>query len=401
MRPRGGRGGGSIVIGGPGGGSPIRDRAAAAQRAGAKACVVLLPEPDRTLEVLASLFGLTPDQAVLSNPNATGLGAMMDSGQMGKMFAPKIPTAIVTGDAAARVLRHLGLDAEKVLEEAGKETPGAFEKGKDAEGEVSIAVRVSDIKAKNVVGFLKGSDPVLSQEAIVFSAHMDHVGVRYDGDVFNGADDNASGTSGLLEIARAFAVAKERPRRSLVFLAVSGEEKGLWGSEHYSKHPTWPLENIVANVNTDMIGRSGPESGPEEVTVTPSFRHEKFSTMVRDAHAFAKVLGIGFQNGDTYYARSDHYNFALKNIPVVFFCNGEHADYHKVTDTADKLDGVKMERIARLAFATGFSVANADERPQILRKCADWDGKKKPSAEEAEEGKGEDEAAPPATRRGR
>jgi Zn-dependent M28 family amino/carboxypeptidase len=121
-----------------------------------------------------------------------------------------------------------------------------------------------------------------------------------------------------------------------------------------------------------MIGRSGPESGPLEVGVTPSFRHSMYSTIVRDAAGFAAKVGLSFTSGDKYYERSDHYNFAKKGIPVVFFCDGEHEDYHQVTDHAEKLDGEKMERIARLAFWTGWSVANADEVPRRLGKREDW-----------------------------
>ena len=165
---------------------------------------------------------------------------------------------------------------------------------------------------------------------------------------------------------------RTRPRRSIIFLSVSGEELGLWGSQFYSDNPTWQLDKIVANINTDMIGRSGAESGPMEVTVTPSYRHAKFSTIVRDSVGFAKHLGMSFTSGDKYYQRSDHYNFAKKGIPVVFFCNGEHEDYHQVTDTADKLDGAKMQRIARLAFWTGWPVANADDAPQNLGRQQKW-----------------------------
>jgi Zn-dependent M28 family amino/carboxypeptidase len=228
--------------------------------------------------------------------------------------------------------------------------------------------------ACNVAAVLRGSDPQLAAEAIVYSAHMDHVGSRIDGEVFNGADDNASGSAGLLAIASAFANGKQKPRRSVIFLSVSGEELGLWGSAYYADHPTWPADRIIANINTDMIGRSGPESGPTEVTVTPSNRHRMFSTLVQEAARCGEQLGVTFSSGDKYYQRSDHYNFAKKGIPVVFFCNGEHEDYHQVSDHADKLDGQKMERIARLAFWTGWQTANADERPRQLGRRETWLG---------------------------
>jgi hypothetical protein len=279
---------------------------------------------------------------------------------------------VLSENASERVLVELGTTKAAVAAFVAGERERPQAKA-DVPATVTLTVaRDEQATACNVVALLRGSDPALAAEAVVYSAHMDHVGLRIDGDAFNGADDNASGTAGLLAIASAYATAKERPRRSVIFLSVSGEELGLWGSQYFADHPTWDASSLVANVNTDMIGRSGPESGPTEVTVTPSNRHVKFSTIVEDAARFADALGCTFTNGDKYYQRSDHYNFARKGIPVVFFCNGEHEDYHQVTDHADKLDGEKMERIARLAFWTGWSVANADERPRTLGKRERW-----------------------------
>ena len=123
-----------------------------------------------------------------------------------------------------------------------------------------------------------------------------------------------------------------------------------------------------------MIGRSGPESDVDEVPVTPSYRHPMFSTIVRDAAEIGGSLGMTFSSGDKYYTRSDHYNFAVKGVPVVFFCNGEHEDYHQVTDHADKLEPEKMERIARIAYWVGRRVAQADDRPRTLGRSRDWQG---------------------------
>jgi Zn-dependent M28 family amino/carboxypeptidase len=209
-------------------------------------------------------------------------------------------------------------------------------------------------------------------EAVVFSAHHDHIGQRVDGDAFNGADDNASGTAGLLEIAQAFALADARPTRSIVFLSVSGEELGLWGSQWFSDHPTWPLDKIVADVNIDMIGRAVADGEQTKIQVTPSKDHEAYSSLVRDAVQPAQALGISFTSGDAYYHRSDHYNFARKGVPVVFFCDGEHPDYHQVTDHADRLDYPRMEQIARLAAWTGWLAAERKERPKPLGAQASW-----------------------------
>jgi hypothetical protein len=284
----------------------------------------------------------------------------------------KLPTVVLSVPASAKVLAELGIGADAAAAFVGGE--GERPKSKDdVAAHVKIGVaRDETATACNVVAVLRGSDPQLASEAVVYSAHMDHVGVRIDGDVYNGADDNASGTAGLLGIATAYAKSKQKPRRSVIFLSVSGEELGLWGSAWFADHPPWDAKNIVADVNTDMIGRSGPESGPNQVMVTPSFHHKMFSTIVQDGARFAEALGCSLVNGDKYYQRSDHYNFAKKGIPVVFFCNGEHEDYHQVTDTADKLDAEKMERFARLAFWTGWSVANADERPKTLGKSESW-----------------------------
>ena len=339
-------------------------------KVGAQA-VVFVQHDDRIgLSDVLNYVAVSPGKANVA-PDFSGADQGM--AMMGRLAqGGGVPTLVLSTGASAAVLGALGVDAEALARflEEGEEAPEGLP---DVKCRLDLEVdHDGEAHASNVVAVLRGADPELADEAIVYSAHMDHVGKRMDGDVFNGADDNASGSAGLLAIASAYATAEERPRRSVIFLSVSGEELGLWGSQFFSDHSTWQLDKIVANVNTDMIGRNGPESGPTEVTVTPSHRHPKFSTIVRDSARFADALGLTFSSGDKYYSRSDHYNFAKKGIPVVFFCNGEHEDYHQVTDHADKLDGAKMERIARLAYWTGLHVANADERPTGLGRQKDW-----------------------------
>ncbi len=334
------------------------------------AIVVGMTEDPFGLSDVLNMMGLSPGKDLLSPRFDGGMDQM---GMLGGMLGGgDVPVLVLGPELTGKALGQLGLGTEAVQQWLGGE--GELPAAKtDVEAAIALAVTKDDAAtAKNVVAVLRGSDPQLQAEAIVYSAHMDHVGGRLDGEVFNGADDNASGSAGLLGIARAFARSAEKPRRSIIFLSVSGEELGLWGSAYYADHPTWPADQIVANINTDMIGRSGPESGPMQVTVTPSHRHEMFSTIVQDAAALAEHFGVAFEDGDKYYTRSDHFNFAKKGIPVVFFCNGEHEDYHQVTDHADKLDAQKMERIARLAFWTGWNVANADERPRTLGRRQDW-----------------------------
>jgi hypothetical protein len=331
----------------------------------------LVADPMGLSDVL-NYLSLAPGKDVLASrfPGAEDGGMGMVASVLGGNSEDL--SIVLSVPASAAVMAQLELAPEavtKFLAGAGNMPQGK----RDVPAKLQVTITHDDkAQASNVVAVLRGSDPVLANEAIVYSAHMDHVGKRMDGDVFNGADDNASGSAGLLEIATAYAQGKEKPRRSIVLLSVSGEELGLWGSAYYANHPTWPIDKVVADINTDMIGRSGSESGPQQIAVTPSYSHDMYSTLVRDSVPLAAELGVTFTTGDRYYTRSDHYNFAKLGIPVIFFCSGEHEDYHQVTDHADKLDGEKMERIARLAFWTGWNAANSDDRPRVLGPRKDW-----------------------------
>ncbi len=228
-----------------------------------------------------------------------------------------------------------------------------------------------DILAENVLGFIRGSDPELSDEVIVITAHYDHLG-RRENEIFNGADDNGSGTSAVLEIAEAFAKASEtgaQPRRSILVMTVSGEEKGLLGSEYYADAPVFPLEKTVANLNVDMIGRVDENHlNPNYVYVIGADRISTELDAINKAmnDKYTKIeLDYTFNAKDDpnrFYYRSDHYNFAEKGIPSAFFFSGVHEDYHQTTDTPDKLDYKKMERIARLVFLTAWELAEREKR---------------------------------------
>jgi len=234
------------------------------------------------------------------------------------------------------------------------------------------AVVIDELEAHNVAALLPGSDPELSHEVVVISAHMDHVGVSSDGAVHNGADDNASGTSTLLSVAETLASREVPLRRSVLFLAVSGEEKGLLGSEWWVNNPTWPIEDVVADINIDMVGRNDPHS----VGLTPSPEHEDYNSMVVQAVELGPQVGLSVawsagegefrRTVDSYYGRSDHANFAEKGIPVVFFFSGEHEDYHRPGDTLEKIDFDKITKVAGLVAALVSLVAEADGRPERL-----------------------------------
>ncbi len=223
----------------------------------------------------------------------------------------------------------------------------------------------ASLTAPNTVGILEGTDPKLKNEYIVYSAHMDHVGITpgQADSINNGADDDASGTAGVIELAEAFSRAGVRPKRSIIFLTVSGEEKGLWGSDYFATNPPVPLKQIVANINIDMIGRNWADTivaiGKEHSDLGRTLER------VNAAHPELRMSAIDDRwPEERFYFRSDHYNFARKGVPILFFFNGVHEDYHEVTDSPDKIDSEKEARILKLLFYLGQEVANAPKRPE-------------------------------------
>lgn len=229
------------------------------------------------------------------------------------------------------------------------------------------------ITSENVLGFIEGTD--LKDELVVITAHYDHLGI-HDSIVYNGADDDGSGTVTVMELAEAFGKAKSAgngPRRSILFMPVAGEEKGLLGSLYYTENPVYPLENTVANLNIDMVGRidSKHEGNLNYLYLIGS---DKLSTDLHRISENANTTYINLELDYTYnkpddpnrfYYRSDHYNFAKNNIPVIFYFNGVHPDYHKSTDTVEKINFEAMERRAKLVFYTAWDIANREERIKV------------------------------------
>ncbi len=240
-------------------------------------------------------------------------------------------------------------------------------------GEVTVCVKiVSETRqTENVIGMLEGTDPSLKDQYVVYSAHYDHLGKTATGVVYHGADDNASGTSTVLGIAELYSKMQTRPRRSIIFLTVTGEEKGLLGSDYFTSHPTVPMTNIVTDLNTDMDGRidtSYVNRDSNYVFVIGSSRLSKnldSLLVAADSQSVGLKLDYSFDSDNDpnqFYYRSDHYNFAKKNVPVIFFFDGNHPDYHKPTDTSDKITFPILEKRAKLIFLTGWKVANLDWR---------------------------------------
>ncbi len=236
-------------------------------------------------------------------------------------------------------------------------------------------------KAVDVVGFLPGSDPKLKDEVLVFSAHYDHIGLTTNGTdkVNNGADDDGSGTTGILEIARAFMAAKKAghgPRRSILFLGNVGEEKGLLGSEYYTDHPVFPLEKTITDLNIDMIGRTGydyqgkADSSNYVYVIGSAMLSTTLRKVTEEVNNTYTKLDLDYKYDDPndpnrFYYRSDHYNFAKHGVPIIFYFDGEHQDYHRPGDEVSKINFPMLVKRAQLVFYTGWNLANRDERPVV------------------------------------
>lgn len=228
-------------------------------------------------------------------------------------------------------------------------------------------------KASNVLGMIEGTDK--KDEYVFITAHYDHLGTRNDTTIYYGADDDGSGTTGVLEMAEAFAKARaagKGPRRTIVFMTVSGEEKGLWGSEYYSNHPVFPLEKTSVDLNIDMIGRIGEEylKDKDSTNYVYVIGDDKLSsdlaTITDQINSKNSKMKLDRKYNDPndknrFYYRSDHYNFAEKGVPVIFYFNGVHADYHRPTDTPDKINYKLMAKRGQLVFYTAWEMANRDE----------------------------------------
>ena len=239
---------------------------------------------------------------------------------------------------------------------------------------------IKEVRSVNVLGYLEGSD--LKDELVVYSAHYDHIGLTTDGGadkVNNGADDDGSGTTGVINIARAYAKAKKAghgPRRSVLFLLVTGEEKGLLGSEYYSLNPVFPMANTITNLNIDMIGRIGDlyKGTADSANYCYLIGSDKLSTdlhkISENANAVYTKMKIDYKYNDPndperIYYRSDHYNFAKNGVPIVFYFNGVHEDYHKPGDEVSKINFELLTKRAQLVYYTGWDLLNRDKRPVV------------------------------------
>jgi Zn-dependent M28 family amino/carboxypeptidase len=276
-----------------------------------------------------------------------------------------------------KTLAELQVDIDKSLRPASFPIPGKRIL-------IDIKTSESEITLNNIAGYIEGSDPVLKKEFIIYSGHADHIGGS--GSRINyGADDNASGCAALLSIAEAFQSLEKKPPRSIMFLWVSGEEIGLFGSEYYVSNPLVPLENTIADLNMDMIGRvkgvadstsDNPMSGPDEVFVITGNQSRDLVNIAKEVDDASELDFDYSLSGRNHplqlFARSDHYNFVKKDIPVLFFTTGLHTDYHSPGDVVEKIDFIKMEKITEAMFQIGYNVANMKSRLKVNNPFSKW-----------------------------
>jgi hypothetical protein len=304
-------------------------------------------------------------------------------------LSPKMATALFQGEkysVSALMAYGAGVEPASVSVPNGPPVtvtlPFELNSGKNAT--ITIAAKNEKPMTQNVVAVWEGSDPVLKSEYVAVGAHYDHIGICAPGTadpICNGADDDGSGTTALLGMAEAISHAKQQPKRSVLFVWHCGEEKGLWGSRYFTDYPTIPLDRIVTQLNIDMIGRSKKDgdtnprnanlSGPNQIYVIGS---TMMSTELGQLSERVNKSYLNLQydlryddpaDPNRFFFRSDHFNYARKGIPIIFFFDGVHEDYHRPGDEPQKIDYEKMEKVARTIYMTLWEVANLPVRPKV------------------------------------
>ena len=298
----------------------------------------------------------------------------------------KIPTITLTPKALAALFQGEKFSASNLFTKTMTgDALESFELKSAKRLTANIALKSDVVHSQNVVGILEGSDPVLKNEYVAIGAHYDHVGMNPFAPgadkIFNGADDDGSGTVAVMAIAEAMAKG-QRPKRSILFIWHAGEEKGLWGSEYYTDNPTVPIGSIVTQLNIDMIGRfqnPGDENHnqnknlpkPNEIfTIGAAMMSTELGRLADSVNKSFLNLNFntkydGPDHPEQFFYRSDHFNYARKGIPIIFFMDGSHEDYHQVSDHIDRINFEQMEKVTRTIFATGWDLANRAKRPTV------------------------------------
>jgi len=359
-----------LLLSGPVGGAITADTAAVAGK-----MLVLAARPRNRVERQRVLSWNPAGVVLISNAPDSNWTQMVTRAHQLQLRDPSRPDGPVSlGVRLASlqpILARFGVDL------AAAQSATTFDLKALGGAQLHVHARLQTVEhnsAPNVVAVLEGSDPKLKNEYVVFSGHMDHIGVagpRGSGgcqalgadSICNGADDDGSGTIAVVELAKAFTSLNPRPKRSIVFLNVSGEEKGLWGSAWFADHPTVPISNVVADLNIDMIGRNWKDTivaiGKEHSDLGATLNRVAAAHPELNMHAIDDIWP-----DQNFYFRSDHFNFARKGVPILFFFSGTHPDYHRPGDSPDKIDTEKESRIVQLVFYLGLEIANAADRPK-------------------------------------
>ncbi|MGD9630273.1 MAG: M20/M25/M40 family metallo-hydrolase [Pyrinomonadaceae bacterium] len=310
---------------------------------------------------------------------------VVEFGKQGSQI--KIPMITASPKLLASLFQGEKFNASSLFTKAASgEAMESFDLSASKKGSATVNVRTENIFTQNVVGILEGSDPVLKNEYVAIGAHYDHVGMNpfFPGQdkIWNGADDDGSGTVAVMAIAKAFAEGAQRPKRSILFIWHAGEEKGLWGSEYFTDNPTVPIGSIITELNIDMIGRyqsPGDENHPKNKDLPKqgeifTIGSRMMSTELGDLSESVNkaFLNLAYNtkyddpnDPEQFFYRSDHFNYAKKGIPIIFFMDGSHADYHQVSDSVEKINFQSMEKVTKTIFATGWELANRPMRPRV------------------------------------
>ncbi len=339
----------------------LLQRLYALRRESSAAAILMITDeegPASFLLVRSLLWDMGTDKAIIKMPDT-----MKPVQQLSIRF-------IVSAELAQTILQGSGVSLQQFRSAAEKEngfSPLFLDN-------VTVTVNSKSIheirQTENVVGLLEGNDPQLKNEVVVISAHHDHLGKDLAGNIYHGADDDGSGTTSLMDLAEAFSNNPIKPKRSILFLSVTGEEKGLFGSTFYTNHPIIPLEHTFTDLNIDMIGRTDDlhQDRPalNYVYVIGSDKiSPQLDSLLNAANKESENIDLNYKYNDEndpeqYYRRSDHYNFAKHNVPVVFFFTGNHKDYHKPTDTIDKIQFDKMIKIDHVIYDLAWKLGNLE-----------------------------------------
>lgn len=320
-----------------------------------------------------------PPQRLLELMKGKGFqerAASRESVRLARDGEGNLPQVTLGPALAEEILATCGLDIKTVYQAANHKQK-LQAKSVDLTAKMTVATQQTKSTTQNVAGILEGTDPVLKHEYVMFSAHYDHLKTGPGGEIYPGADDDGSGTTSVLAIAHAMSL--ERPKRSVLIMFHAGEELGLLGSEYNTDYaPVVPLKQMVADLNIDMIGRSklpGDNAMEDDHLTDANTVYLVGSNRIsQELHQLSEETNSQFQkmkldyyyndpnNPERIYFRSDHWNYAKHGIPIIFYFDGTSVDYHRPTDTIEKIDFTKMTKVARLVFETGWRIANLDHR---------------------------------------